>query len=105
MEGLVEEGKEAIDEYDPGFARDAALIISAQKIEHYEIATYGSLKAHAEMMGEQQIASLLDQTLQEESETDEKLTELSGNINQQAYQEGGEMEDTEEDTEDEEEEV
>jgi len=60
---------------------------------------------HAEMMGEQEIASLLDQTLQEESETDEKLTELSGNINQQAYQEGGEMEDTEEDTEDEEEEV
>src|SRR5436190_1334745 len=55
MEGLVEEGKEAIDEYDPGFARDAALIISAQKIEHYEIATYGSLKAHAEMMGEQEI--------------------------------------------------
>jgi len=105
MEGLVEEGKEAIDEYDPGFARDAALIISAQKIEHYEIATYGSLKAHAEMMGEQEIASLLDQTLQEESETDEKLTELSGNINQQAYQEGGEMADTEEDTEDEEEEV
>ena len=105
MEGLVEEGKEAIDEYDPGFARDAALIISAQKIEHYEIATYGSLKAHAEMMGEQEIASLLDQTLQEESETDEKLTELSGNINQQAYQESGEMADTEEDTEDEEDEV
>jgi ferritin-like metal-binding protein YciE len=103
MEGLVEEGKEAIDEYDPGYARDAALIISAQKIEHYEIAAYGSLKAHAQMMGEEEVASLLDQTLQEESETDEKLTELSGNINQQAYLEGGEaegLEDTEEDTED-----
>ncbi len=92
MEGLVEEGKEAIDEYDKGYARDAALIISAQKIEHYEIAAYGSLKAHAQMMGEEQIASLLDETLQEESETDKKLTEISGTVNQQAYAEGGESE-------------
>lgn len=104
MEGLVEEGKEAIDEYEPGYARDAALIISAQKIEHYEIATYGSLKAHARMMGEEEIASLLDETLQEESETDEKLTELSGTINEQAYNEGDEEEGEDEDTEDEEEE-
>jgi ferritin-like metal-binding protein YciE len=89
MEGLVEEGKEAIDEYDKGYARDAALIISAQKIEHYEIAAYGSLKAHAQMMGKEEIASLLDETLQEESETDEKLTEISGNVNQQAYAENG----------------
>jgi ferritin-like metal-binding protein YciE len=89
MEGLVEEGKEAIDEFDKGYARDAALIISAQKIEHYEIAAYGSLKAHAQMMGKEEIASLLDETLQEESETDEKLTEISGNVNQQAYAENG----------------
>ncbi len=99
MEGLVEEGKEAIDEYDKGYARDAALIISAQKIEHYEIAAYGSLKAHAEMMGEEQIASLLDETLQEESETDEKLTEISGNVNQQAYAEGEENSEEMEDEE------
>ncbi len=99
MEGLVEEGKEAIDEYEEGYARDAALIISAQKIEHYEIAAYGSLKAHAEMMGEDEIASLLDETLQEESQTDEKLTEISGTVNEQAYAEGDEAgeEDSEED--------
>ena len=88
MEGLVEEGREAIEEYDNGYARDAALIISAQKIEHYEIAAYGSLKAHAQMMGEEEIVSLLDETLQEEAETDEKLTEISGNVNEQAYVEG-----------------
>jgi ferritin-like metal-binding protein YciE len=91
MEGLVEEGKEAIEEYEESYARDAALIIAAQKIEHYEIAAYGSLKAHAQMMGEEEIASLLNQTLQEESETDEKLTEISGNVNQQAYADGREV--------------
>ena len=90
MEGLVEEGKEAIEEYEKGYARDAALIISAQKVEHYEIAAYGSLKAHAQMMGEEEIVSLLDETLQEEAETDEKLTEISGSVNEQAYAEGGE---------------
>jgi ferritin-like metal-binding protein YciE len=89
MEGLVEEGNEAIEEYEEGYARDAALIIAAQKVEHYEIAAYGSLKAHAKMMGEEEIASLLDETLQEEGETDKKLTEISGNVNQQAYAENG----------------
>ena len=66
------------------------MIISAQKVEHYEIAAYGSLKAHAQMMGEEEIVSLLDETLQEEAETDEKLTEMSGSVNEQAYAEGGE---------------
>ena len=90
MEGLVEEGKEAIEEYEKGYARDAALIIAAQKAEHYEIAAYGSLKAHARMMGEEEIVSLLEQTEEEEGNTDKKLTQLSQNINQQAYAEGGE---------------
>ena len=87
MEGLVEEGKEAIDEYEEGYARDAALIIAAQKVEHYEIAAYGSLKAHAKMMGEEDIVSLLEETEQEEGNADKKLTALSKNINQQAYNE------------------
>ncbi len=104
MEGLVEEGKEAIEEYEKGYARDAALIIAAQKVEHYEIAAYGSLKAHAEKMGEEEVASLLDETLQEESETDEKLTEISGNVNEQAYAEGEEEEGEESDEEETEEE-
>jgi ferritin-like metal-binding protein YciE len=85
MEGLVEEGKEAIEEYDKGYARDAALIIAAQKVEHYEIAAYGSLKAHAKMMGEDEIVSLLEQTEQEEGNADKKLTQISKTVNEQAY--------------------
>ena len=92
MEGLVEEGKEAIEEYEKGYARDAALIMAAQKVEHYEIATYGSLKAHAMMMGQQEIVSLLEQTEQEEGNTDKKLTEISKTVNEQAYSEGSEEE-------------
>ncbi len=90
MEGLVEEGKEAIEEYDKGYARDAALIIAGQKIEHYEIAAYGSLKAHARMMGEEEIVALLEETEQEEGNADKKLTEISETVNQQAYSEGEE---------------
>jgi len=97
MEGLVEEGNEAIGEYDKGYARDAALIIAAQKIEHYEISAYGSLKAHARMMGEEEIVSLLEETEEEESNTDKKLTEISETVNQLAYneEEEEEMEDSE----------
>jgi ferritin-like metal-binding protein YciE len=85
MEGLVEEGSEVIEEYEKGYARDAALIIAAQKIEHYEIAAYGSLKAHAKMMGEGDIAALLEETEMEEGDTDKRLTGISENVNQQAY--------------------
>jgi ferritin-like metal-binding protein YciE len=86
MEGLVEEGNEAIDEYEEGYARDAALIIAAQKIEHYEISAYGSLKAHAKLMGEDDIVALLEQTESEEGNADKKLTEISESVNQQAYE-------------------
>ena len=86
MEGLVEEGNEAIDEYEEGYARDAALIIAAQKIEHYEIAAYGGLKAHAKMMGEDDIVALLEQTEEEEGNADKKLTEISETVNQEAYE-------------------
>jgi ferritin-like metal-binding protein YciE len=77
MKGLVEEGSELIEEEEG----DAALICAAQKVEHYEIATYGSLKAWANLLGEAEAAALLDETLTEEKATDEKLTEAAQTIN------------------------
>ncbi|VFR33116.1 protein of unknown function DUF892 [plant metagenome] len=74
MEGLVEEGKEVIDEFDKGPVRDAALIAAAQKVEHYEIASYGTLCALAKQLGNQTALKLLKETLGEEKATDEKLT-------------------------------
>jgi ferritin-like metal-binding protein YciE len=93
MEGLIEEGSEAIDEYE-GAVLDAALIGAAQRVEHYEIAGYGTVIAFAEELGESEHVSLLNETLEEEKATDEKLTELSGDINSEANQ-GAEDEDTE----------
>ena len=85
MDGLVKEGQQAIEDTDQGTAtRDAALIISAQKAEHYEIASYGSLVQLAKTIGLNDAAELLQQTLDEEKETDVLLTELavsSVNIN------------------------
>jgi ferritin-like metal-binding protein YciE len=76
MQGLIEEGSEHIKE-DSG---DAALICAAQKAEHYEIAAYGSLAAWGELMEESEAVSLLQETLEEEKETDEKLTDLAERI-------------------------
>ena len=77
MEGLVEEGKEIIDEEDAGPVTDAALIGAAQRVEHYEISAYGTLRTIAERLGYQDVAKLLETTLQEESAADEKLTQIS----------------------------
>lgn len=78
MEGLVKEAQEVIEELPKGSAViDAALIISGQKVEHYEIAAYGSLVQLAKTMGENEIADLLQQTLDEEKQTDRLLTELA----------------------------
>lgn len=77
MEGLVEEGKEVIDEFDKGPVRDAALIAAAQKVEHYEIASYGTLCALAKQLGNQTALKLLKETLGEEKATDEKLTDFA----------------------------
>lgn len=77
MEGLVEEGREQIDEIEKGAVLDAALIGAAQKVEHYEIATYGTLCALAKQLGLDEAARLLDETLQEEKTTDQKLSELA----------------------------
>ena len=93
MEGLVEEGSEIIDDDFEGSVKDAALIGAAQRVEHYEIAAYGTVSAFAETLGETEHISLLQATLEEEKETDEKLTELASQINQQAQSEGEETED------------
>jgi len=85
MEGLVEEGKEIIDSIEAGPLRDAALIGGAQKVEHYEIAGYGTLAAMAKQLGYKDALPLLLETLEEEKATDEKLTMLAkGGANAQA---------------------
>jgi ferritin-like metal-binding protein YciE len=90
MKGLIEEGQEKMSELDQGATLDAALIASAQKVEHYEIASYGTLATFAEIMGHQDAKDLLGQTLDEEKEADEKLTQVAGQINFEAEAEEGE---------------
>jgi ferritin-like metal-binding protein YciE len=85
MEGLIEEGSEAIEEYE-GELLDAALIGAAQRVEHYEMAGYGTVSAFAEELGESDHVTLLNETLEEEKKTDEKLTGLAGEINAKANQ-------------------
>jgi ferritin-like metal-binding protein YciE len=77
MEGLVEEGQEQIDEIEKGPVLDTALIAAAQKVEHYEIASYGSLIALAKQLGETAAVKLLAETLKEEKATDDKLSLLA----------------------------
>ena len=84
MKGLIEEGQEMMQELEHGATLDAALIASAQKVEHYEIAAYGTLATFAEIMGHQDAKDLLGQTLDEEKEADEKLTQVAGQINFEA---------------------
>jgi ferritin-like metal-binding protein YciE len=86
MEGLLEEGSEMMGELEKGPIRDAALISAAQKVEHYEMAAYGSVREFASLLGQKQIASLLDETLEEEKATDEKLTGIAKKVNPQALQ-------------------
>jgi ferritin-like metal-binding protein YciE len=83
MQGLIEEGQEAMEEME-GYTLDAALIASAQKVEHYEIATYGTLATFAEVLDMQEAKDLLGQTLEEEKEADEKLTTIAAQINPEA---------------------
>ena len=86
MEGLITEGKEIIEEFEEGPVRDSALIIGAQKIEHYEIASYGSLCELADVLGYARIADILDRTLEEEEETDKHLSSIAQNVNDEAYE-------------------
>lgn len=93
MEGLIEEGKEKLEEEGEGPVIDAALIASAQKVEHYEIAAYGCLRTYAELLGYNQAARLLEQNLAEEEAADKKLTQLGeGGINASAVAVGEEGE-------------
>ena len=92
MKGLIEEGQEMMEELETGPTLDAALISAAQKVEHYEIASYGTLATFAEIMGHQDAKDLLGQTLDEEKEADEKLTQVAGQINFEAEAEEGESE-------------
>jgi len=86
-EGLIEEGKEAMEEFEDE-TLDAALIGAAQRVEHYEIAAYGTARAHAELLGFTKAARLLQQTLDEETRTDKKLSQLAESIvNVEALQE------------------
>jgi ferritin-like metal-binding protein YciE len=85
MEGLINEGQELIDNGGAPEVIDAGLIAAAQKVEHYEISAYGTLRTYARMLGNEQVAGMLQQTLDEEARTDEKLSSLAERgINTQA---------------------
>jgi len=85
MEGLVEEGQEAIKEIEEDEVRDAALIAAAQRVEHYEIAGYGCAKTFAERLGHDNVAQLLQETLDEEHAADQKLNEIAmSSVNEEA---------------------
>ena len=88
MQGLVEEGQETIEEgrEKPNFAADLALVVAAQKVEHYEIAGYGSVRTIAEQLDQKKVARLLAQTLAEEEKTDKLLTKLSSPLLEEASQ-------------------
>jgi ferritin-like metal-binding protein YciE len=86
MQGIMAEGTELMEEVDEP-ALDAALISAAQKVEHYEMASYGTVRAYARLLGDEKAARLLQQTLDEEGETDKKLTKLAeSGINVEAVQ-------------------
>jgi ferritin-like metal-binding protein YciE len=87
MEGLLEEGKEVMQEDMDEETRDAALIAAAQRVEHYEMAGYGTVRTYAQLMGERDAVKLLQQTLDEEGQTDKKLTQLAESINVEAMEE------------------
>ena len=84
MAGLIKEGAEMIEEDPAPEELDAGLISAAQRVEHYEIAAYGCVRTYAKLLAEDQAVTLLLQTLEEEKETDKKLTQLSGRINIEA---------------------
>ena len=104
MEGLSKEGDSIVEETEDGsMTRDAGIIMAAQKVEHYEIATYGSLVQFAKTLGMDDAAELLHKTLDEEKQTDEKLTEIAEwHVNQGAEQENEEGEESEDENQEEE---
>jgi ferritin-like metal-binding protein YciE len=85
MEGLTKEGAEVIEDHEKGCVRDSGLIIAAQKVEHYEISAYGSLRTLAQVMGLEDAAETLQKTLEEEGDADKHLTKLAEAINEKAF--------------------
>jgi ferritin-like metal-binding protein YciE len=92
MEGLVKEGSETMKEDYEDAVKDAAIIGAAQRVEHYEMAGYGTVRAFAELLGENEHVTLLEKTLEEEKNADEKLTQLAEEINSEAAEREGEGE-------------
>ncbi|HET9099477.1 MAG TPA: ferritin-like domain-containing protein [Acidobacteriaceae bacterium] len=84
MKGLLEEGEETMKEAEEGGIRDAAMISAAQRVEHYEMAAYGTVRTLADLMGQREISKLLQETLDEEGNTDKKLTEIAMKVNRVA---------------------
>jgi len=93
MQNLIAEGSDMIGDAEDDDARDAVMIAAAQKVEHYEIASYGTLRTWANLLGNSEVASLLEETLDEEKETDQRLTEIAESyVNRAAADEEGEEE-------------
>lgn len=82
--GILKEGEAVIEDYEDSPALDAGLVASAQAVEHYEIARYGTLKAWAQQLGHKDAVKLIDETLAEETKTDKLLTQLGGQVNKAA---------------------
>jgi ferritin-like metal-binding protein YciE len=88
MKGVLEEGAEVLEETEKGsIVRDAALISAAQRVEHYEMAGYGCVREYAKLLGQKEIATLLDETLSEEKAADSKLGQVAKQVNPAALQE------------------
>ena len=86
MEGLVKEAGQILEEFDRSPVRDSALIIASQKVEHYEIASYGSLCELADVLRQPKIVDILHRTLMEEEDTDKHLTSIAQDVNDEAYE-------------------
>lgn len=97
MKHLIEEGQEMMSEAEDDATRDALMIAAAQKVEHYEIAAYGTLRTWATLLGLNDVAGLFEETLDEEKETDQKLTQIAESfVNEQAVKGAGDEEEEEE---------
>ena len=86
MKGVLEEGAEVLEETEKGSIRDAALISAAQRVEHYEMAGYGCVREYAKLLGQKEIAQLLDETLAEEKAADSKLGQVAKQVNPAALE-------------------
>ena len=101
MKGLIEEAQTQLEEIEKGPVLDCAIIGALQRVEHYEIAAYGTVATLAEAMGQEEVKELLGETLEEEKETDERLTQVAQSVNSEALSEGQEEEGSEDEDENE----